>query len=71
MPINRRLTTDQDFQDALDRQLRIRVFHNSHMVESGAIIVRFTEDKIITQTSVSDLTYHSRQECEFFELKKR
>jgi len=71
MPINRRLTTDQDFQDALDRQLRIRVFHNSHMVESGATIIRFTEDKIITQSSVSDLTYHSRLECEFFELKKR
>jgi hypothetical protein len=71
MAINRRLETDQDFQEAMDRQARIRVFLNDHMVDSGGVISRFDEQIIAVQSSVSDLTYHQREHCEFFETRKR
>jgi ribosome maturation factor RimP len=71
MAINRRLQTDQDFQEALEKQARIRVFQHDHMVDSGGILVRFDEQIIALQSSVSDLAYHSRELCEFFEMKKR
>jgi hypothetical protein len=67
--INRRLETDQDFQEAMVRQARIRVFLNDHMVDSGGVISRFDDQIIAVQTSVSDLTYHRRELCEFFETK--
>lgn len=70
MPTIRRLLTEQDFQEAIDRQFRIRVFRNDHMVDNNTVIIRMTEDTIITQTGVSDLTYHSRRDSQFFELKK-
>jgi hypothetical protein len=70
MAINRRLETDQDFQEAMDRQARIRVFLNDHMVDSGGVITRFDDKIIAVQTSVSDLSYHQRQLCEFFETRK-
>jgi hypothetical protein len=71
MSINRRLETDQDFQEAMDRQARIRVFQNDHMVDSGGVISRFDDQIIAVQSSVSELTYHPRQLCEFFETRKR
>jgi hypothetical protein len=71
MAINRRLQTDQDFQEAMDRQSQIRVFHNDHIVDSGGVITRFDDLIIAVQSSVSDLTYHQRQQCEFFETRKR
>jgi ribosome maturation factor RimP len=71
MAINRRLQTDQDFQEALDKQVRIRVFQNDHMIDPGGILVRFDGQIIALQSSVSDLTYHQREQCEFFEIKKR
>jgi hypothetical protein len=64
--INRRLETDQDFQEAMDRQAQIRVFLKDQMVDSGGIISRFDDQIIAVQTSVSDLTYHRRDLCEFF-----
>ncbi|RCX15358.1 hypothetical protein DFP94_11542 [Fontibacillus phaseoli] len=70
MPTIRRLLTEQDFQEALDRQLRIRVFRNDHMVDNNTLIIRFTDETVITQTGVSELTYHSRRDSQFFELKK-
>ncbi|WP_410771471.1 hypothetical protein [Fontibacillus sp. BL9] len=70
MPTIRRLLTEQDFQEALDRQLRIRVFRNDHMVDNDTLIIRFTDETVITQTGVSELTYHSRRDSQFFELKK-
>jgi hypothetical protein len=69
MAINRRLETDQDFQEAMDRQARIRVFLNDHMVDSGGVISRFDDQIIAVQSSVSDLTYQRRELCEFFETK--
>lgn len=70
MAATRRLETNQDFQEAMERQARIRVFLNDHMVDSGGIITRFDDEIIAVQTSVSDLTYHKRQLCEFFETRK-
>lgn len=67
----RRLLTDQDFQEAMDRQVAIRVFQDDHIVDSGGIIIRFTDTSIVTQSGVSDVTYHQRDVCEFFEMKKR
>lgn len=71
MSLNRRLITDQDFQEALDRQVRIRVFKDDHIVDSGGVIIRFSESTIVVQSSVSDLSYHQRDQCEFFEIRKK
>lgn len=70
MPILRRLITEQDFQEAVDRGLLIRVFRDNHLIESGSTLIRFTDETIITQSTVSDLTYHSRRDCQFFEIRK-
>ncbi|TVY10883.1 hypothetical protein [Paenibacillus cremeus] len=71
MALNRRLVTDQDFQEAMDRQLSVRVFQDDHIVDSGGIIIRFTDDLIVVQSRVSDVAYHQRNACEFFEMKKQ
>ncbi|GIP22615.1 MULTISPECIES: hypothetical protein [Paenibacillus] len=70
MTIRRPLLTEQDFQEAMDRQSRIRVFKDDHLVESGSVIIRFDEQTIIVQSSVSDLAYYSRKDCQFFEVRK-
>ncbi|AHV97206.1 hypothetical protein [Paenibacillus sabinae] len=69
MPINRPLITDGDFQEAMQRQLPVRVFQDDHLINSGATIVRFTDTDVIIQSRVSDLTYYSRRDCEFFEVR--
>lgn len=69
MSVLRKLTTDADFQAAVDKESLIRVFLHNQIVEHRAIIVRFDEQKIITQSNISDLMYHDRSECEFFLLK--
>ncbi|EFM10314.1 conserved hypothetical protein [Paenibacillus curdlanolyticus YK9] len=71
MSINRRLHTDSDFQEALDRQIKLRVFRDDHMIENGGTLVRFDDSTVVIQSSVSDLAYYTRSECEFFELRKR
>ncbi|MCS7458894.1 hypothetical protein N0M98_01965 [Paenibacillus doosanensis] len=71
MASNRKLFTDQDFQEAMDRRTPIRVFQDDHIVDSGVVIIRFTGESIVTQAGVSDVTYHSRAGCEFFEMRKR
>ncbi|MDI4648574.1 hypothetical protein [Cohnella hashimotonis] len=71
MSINRRLLTDTDFQEAMERQLRMRVFKNDHIVDSGGVILRFDDNTVVIQSSVSELAYHNRRDCEFFELKRR
>lgn len=68
---NRKLENDADFQEAMDRQVPIRVFQNDQMIDSGGIVIRFTEQFIIVQTGVSGLTYHPRELCEFFGMKKQ
>ncbi|MDQ1912491.1 hypothetical protein RAC89_19035 [Paenibacillus sp. GD4] len=71
MSLNRRLITDQDFQEAMDRQVKIRVFQNDHIVDSGGLIIRFDESTVVVQSGVSDLSYHQRNQCEFFDIRKR
>jgi hypothetical protein len=71
MAHNRKLETDSDFQEAMDRLVPIRVFHKDQIINTNGIIIRFTEDFIIVQTGVSDLSYHPRELCEFFGMKKR
>lgn len=69
MSILHKLYTDEDFQDAVDKESLIRVFKDNHIVEHRVIVVRFNESKVITQSNVSDLTYHNRADCEFYLLK--
>ncbi|SDS62198.1 hypothetical protein SAMN05444162_1877 [Paenibacillaceae bacterium GAS479] len=71
MAYTRPLHTDTDFQEALDDRIPVRVFRNDHMIESGGLVVRFDEKTIVLQSDVADFAYHSRAECEFFELRKR
>jgi RNase P/RNase MRP subunit p29 len=71
MALNRRLVTDQDFQEALERGLTVRVFQNDHVVGSGGTIVRYTADTIVVQNGVSDIAHHPRALCEFFDIRKR
>lgn len=71
MSLNRRLLTDADFEEALQKGTRIRVFHDNHIVDASSLIVRFDDNTIVTQSTVSDLMYHKRSECEFFDLRKR
>jgi hypothetical protein len=71
MAYNRKLVTDPDFQEAMDRQVPIRVFQNDQVIDSGGLIIRFTEQFIIVQTGVSEISYHKRALCEFFGMKKR
>ncbi|UUZ86069.1 hypothetical protein LJK88_23150 [Paenibacillus sp. P26] len=66
-----RLETDRDFEEAMQRQSRIRVFKDDHVVDAGGIITRFDEMTVVIQSGVSDVAYHRRNECEFFEMKKR
>ncbi|NEW09274.1 hypothetical protein GK047_25255 [Paenibacillus sp. SYP-B3998] len=71
MARNQRLLTDVDFQEAVDSQASVRVFKDDHIVDSNAVILRFSATMVVVQTHVSDLTYYDRNECEFFEMKKR
>jgi len=71
MALNIRLLTDQDFEEAMQRQARLRVFKNDHIIDSNGIIVRFDNQLVVVQSGVGDLAYHSREACEFFELRKR
>jgi hypothetical protein len=68
---NRRLVTDQDFQEAVERQYTIRVFQDDHVVDSGGIISRFDDNLVVLQSGVSDITYHQRALCEFFQMIRK
>ena len=70
MPITRELLTDADFEEAAAHKQRIRVFRNDHMIDSNTIIIRFTNETVITQSGVSDVTYHPRRDCQFYEIRK-
>lgn len=71
MAVNRRIFTDQDFEEAIEKQARIRVFQDNHIVDSSSLVVRFDDRIVVTQSGVSDIAYHNRKQCEFFELRKR
>ncbi|SDN40394.1 hypothetical protein SAMN04487897_102797 [Paenibacillus sp. yr247] len=70
MARNQRLVTDLDFQEAVEKQAAVRVFKDDHMVDSNAVVLRYSEKTVVVQTRVSDLTYYDRETCEFFEMKK-
>lgn len=71
MSLNRKLLTNADFEEALQKGTRIRVFQDNHIVDASSVIVRFDENTVVTQSTVSDLMYHNRSACEFFDLRKR
>jgi hypothetical protein len=71
MAHNRRLVTDQDFKEAMERQVFIRVFQDDYVINSGGVISNFDDNMISVHSGVSELTYHLREQCEFFEMKKR
>ncbi|GGG13216.1 hypothetical protein [Paenibacillus abyssi] len=71
MAHNRKLITDQDFNEAMEAQSRIRVFKDDQIVDSGGTITRFNDTTIVTQSGVSDINYHERESCEFFAMKKK
>jgi hypothetical protein len=71
MAINHRLNTDQDFEEVIAQQQRIRVFQDNQLIDSSSLVVRFDDSIIVTQSGVSDIAYHNRKECEFFVLRKR
>ncbi|MDR0271399.1 hypothetical protein [Paenibacillus sp.] len=66
----RELLSDADFEEAEHKKFPIRVFRDDLLIDSATYIIRFTDTTIITQTDVSDVTYHSRRECQFYELRK-
>lgn len=68
--VNRRLVTDYDLNDAMERGVLIRVFEQDHIVQSGGTIVRFDDRTVVIQAAVSDISYYARSDCEFFELKR-
>lgn len=67
MARNRKLLTDRDFQEALDREYPVRVFKDDLIVDSGGVIIRFDDALVVVQSGVSQITYHERSRCEFFE----
>ncbi|MCJ8014828.1 hypothetical protein MUG84_24395 [Paenibacillus sp. KQZ6P-2] len=66
----RELLTEADFQEAEQKKLPIRVFRDDHLIDALTYIIRFTDTTIVTQSDVSDMTYHSRRESQFYELRK-
>ncbi|NGZ75992.1 hypothetical protein [Saccharibacillus alkalitolerans] len=70
MATNRRLETEQDFQEAMDQERTIRVFRDDEMLNAGGRVIRFDSSMIAVQSSVSDLDYYDRHTCEFYELRK-
>lgn len=70
MARNRRLATEQDLQEAMDNEIAVRVFKDDLMIDSGGIIIRLDDTTVVTQSGVSELAYHSRELCEFFEMRK-
>jgi hypothetical protein len=71
MAHNRQLLTDEDFQEAIDKLTPIRIFQNDQMIESGVVLARFSDSLIVSQAGVSEVAYHERATCEFYEMKKR
>jgi hypothetical protein len=68
---NRKLLTDQDFQEAVERHTPVRVFEDDHVIEAGGTVIRFDDKLVVTQSSVSDIAYHRREACEFYEMRRR
>lgn len=70
MAHRQRLVSDADFTEAMERESRIRVFKDDHIISQGGFISRFTDTMVVVQTGVGDVAYLDRSECEFFELRR-
>ncbi|WP_438445331.1 hypothetical protein [Gorillibacterium sp. sgz5001074] len=70
MARNRKLMTDADFQEAMTKRIPIRVFEDDMIVDPKGLIIRFDDSVIVVQSSVSEITYHQRKKCEFFENER-
>lgn len=70
MARNRRLSTDADFKEAMDKRIPIRVFEDDMIVDPKGMIIRFDDSIVVVQSSVSQITYHERKKCEFFEREQ-
>ncbi|WJH35316.1 hypothetical protein MJA45_23700 [Paenibacillus aurantius] len=66
MASTRKLVTNQDLKEAMDRGFSIRVFQNDLVVGHRGRIIRFDDQTVYIQYGVSEFTYHDRDECEFF-----
>lgn len=71
MALSIRLETDRDFEEAARLRASIRVFKDDHMVDSGGIVLRFDDSTVVVQSSVSEIAYHARRDCEFFMVRQR
>ncbi len=71
MARNRRLITDKDLQEAMEQETPIRVFRDDAIVDSGGIVTRFDDDIVVIQAGVGDVSYHRRDESEFYEMPSR
>lgn len=71
MARNRKLITDKDLQEAMEKETPIRVFQDDAIVDAGGVITRFDDDTVVTQSGVGDIAYHRRDRCEFFEMPSR
>jgi hypothetical protein len=71
MALYRRLVTNEDFEEAMERGFRLRVYKDDHIIDTGGVIVRFDDRTVVCQSSVSDVAYHERSACEFFEIRSR
>lgn len=71
MAISIRLLSDSDFQEAMERQVKLKIFRNDLQLEAGSTIARFDHQTVVVQAGVSELTYYKRNECEFFEHRTR
>jgi len=69
MSLLRRLITDADFSEALEKEKYIRVFQHNQIIDNRSVIVRFDDQLVVTQATVGDLMYHHRHDCEYFLLK--
>lgn len=67
MARTRKLLTDADFQEALEKEYPVKVFRDDLIVDSGGIIIRFDDSLVVVQSGVSQIAYHERRICEFFE----
>ncbi|MFS0727988.1 hypothetical protein [Paenibacillus sp. 1P07SE] len=67
----RRLASARDFAEVVENGRNVRVFKDDLLIEDRAVIVRFDDTLVVTQSSVSDIAYHDRQECEFYEIRRR
>lgn len=70
MARNHRLQTEQDYEEALSKQFRIRVFKDGHVIGAGGTIVRYDDSIVVVQYSVSEIDYLERNTCEFFVMKQ-